>query len=346
MDGESLGYSSLPHQPGLTAEPGHGPPADPAPAAAKYPDAEVHIFLGMPAVIRSEAMRGLLQFVERVGRSSAAVLITGESGTGKELIARALHTCSPRAARPWIDLNCAALPELLIESELFGYEKGAFSGAAATKAGMFELAQTGSVFLDEIGELPPRMQVKLLRVLDNAPYYRLGGTRKISVDARVIAATNQDLEQAMAKGEFRRDLYHRLAQVRVHVPPLRERQDDIAPLAQFFLEQQEQPFRFSQEALDALARYPWPGNIRELRNAVVQAAVMADGDVIESGHLPFLVQNAPPPARPVTLDDMEREMILRVLTDTSGQQQRAADILGISLRTLGRKLKQYQGEGE
>jgi transcriptional regulator with PAS, ATPase and Fis domain len=343
MDGNSLGFP--PQQPGLTAEPSERLPADSSSAAAKCPDAEVHLFLGMPAVIRSEAMRRLLQFVERVGRSSAAVLITGESGTGKELIARALHAYSPRAGRPWIDLNCAALPELLIESELFGYEKGAFSGAAATKAGMFELAQTGSVFLDEIGELPPRMQVKLLRVLDNAPYYRLGGTRKISVDARVIAATNQDLEQSMAAGEFRRDLYHRLAQVCIHVPPLRDRQDDIAPLAQFFLEQQSQPFRFSPEALDALARYHWPGNVRELRNAVVQAAVMADGEVIEPGHLPFLVQNAPVAARPVTLDDMEREMILRVLTDTSGQQQRAADILGISLRTLGRKLKQYQGEG-
>src|SRR5579859_3750983 len=343
MDGNSLGFP--PQQPGLTAESCERLPADSSPARSKYPDAEVHIFLGMPAVVRSEPMRRLLQFVERVGRSSAAVLITGESGTGKELIARALHTSSPRAGRPWIDLNCAALPELLIESELFGYEKGAFSGAAATKAGMFELAQTGSVFLDEIGELPPRMQVKLLRVLDNAPYYRLGGTRKISVNARVIAATNQDLEQAMAAGQFRRDLYYRLAQVRIHLPPLRDRQDDIAPLAQFFLEQQEQPFHFSQDALDALVRYYWPGNVRELRNAVVQAAVMADGDVIEPGHLPFLVQNAPPPARPVTLDDMEREMILRVLTDSSGQQQRAADILGISLRTLGRKLKQYQGEG-
>src|SRR5690349_15827198 len=279
MNGDSLGYSSLPH-PGLTAETCQRPSPDPAPGAAKCSGAEVHIFLGMPAVIRSEAMRRLLQFVERVGRSSAAVLITGESGTGKELIARALHTCSPRAGRPWIDLNCAALPELLIESELFGYEKGAFSGAAATKAGMFELAQTGSVFLDEIGELPPRMQVKLLRVLDNAPYYRLGGTRKISVDARIIAATNQDLEQAMAAGQFRRDLYHRLGQVRVHVPALRDRQDDIAPLAQFFLEQQEQRLRLSPEALDALERYRWPGNVRELRNAVVQAAVMADGEVI------------------------------------------------------------------
>jgi transcriptional regulator with PAS, ATPase and Fis domain len=300
-------------------------------------------FMGTPAIISSQAMRRLLALVERVARSNAAILITGESGTGKELIARAIHHYSMRSARPWIDLNCAALPELLIESELFGYEKGAFSGALATKPGMFELAQTGSVFLDEIGDLPPRMQVKLLRVLDGAPYYRLGGTRKISVDARVIAATNQDLEQAMAGGNFRRDLYYRLAQVRIHVPPLRERPDDIRPLARFFLEKQEPRLRLSEGALDALERYAWPGNVRELRNVVVQAAVMADGPVIEAGDLPFLVQSAPPKA--LTLEGMEREMILKVMTDTGGQQQQTAEILGISLRTLSRKLKAYHEGG-
>ena len=305
--------------------------------------ANVHTFMGTPAIIGSQAMRRLLALVERVAKANAAILITGESGTGKELIARAIHHYSMRSARPWIDLNCAALPELLIESELFGYEKGAFSGALANKPGMFELAQTGSVFLDEIGDLPPRMQVKLLRVLDGAPYYRLGGTRKISVDARVIAATNQDLEQAMAGGNFRRDLYYRLAQVRIHVPPLRERPDDIRPLARFFLEKQEPRLQLSEHALDALERYAWPGNVRELRNVVVQAAVMADGDVIESGDLPFLVQSAPP--KPVTLDDMERAMILKVMTDTGGQQQQTAEILGISLRTLSRKLKAYHDGG-
>ena len=303
------------------------------------PCAGLHTFMGMPAVISSQPMRRLLAFVERVARANAAILITGESGTGKELIARAIHHYSMRCARPWIDLNCAALPELLIESELFGYEKGAFSGALTTKPGMFELAQTGSVFLDEIGDLPPRMQVKLLRVLDGAPYYRLGGTHKISVDARVIAATNQDLEEAMAAGTFRRDLYYRLAQVRVHVPPLRERLDDVRPLARFFLEKQEPGLQLCDQALDALEQYGWPGNVRELRNVVVQAAVMADGEVIRSEDLPFLVQSAPP--KPVTLEDMEREMILRVLTDTGGQQQQTADILGISLRTLSRKLKAY-----
>lgn len=304
---------------------------------------DVHTFMGMPAVISSQPMRRLLALVERVARANAAILITGESGTGKELVARAIHHYSMRCSRPWIDLNCAALPELLIESELFGYEKGAFSGALATKPGMFELAQTGSVFLDEIGDLPPRMQVKLLRVLDGAPYYRLGGTRKISVDARVIAATNQDLDQAMAGGSFRRDLFFRLAQVRIHVPPLRERPDDVRPLARFFLEKQEPRLQLGDHALDALERYSWPGNVRELRNVVVQAAVMANGEVIEAEDLPFLIQSAPP--KPVTLEDMEREMILRVMTDNAGQQQRTADILGISLRTLSRKLKAYH-EGE
>ena len=305
----------------------------------------VQVFLGMPAVIASGAMRSLLAFVERAGRSRASVLITGETGAGKELIARALHHCSRRAQGPWIDLNCAALPELLLESELFGYERGAFSGAIAGKPGMFELAHTGSVFLDEISELSPRMPVKLLRVLDGAPYYRLGGTRKISVDARVIAASNQNLEDATATGTFRRDLYHRLAQLRVHVPPLRERPEDVPALARFFLAQQElqeqRPLRFSAEALATLDRYMWPGNVRELRNVVVQAAVMAD-DVIEVRHLPVPVRAAP--AKAVTLEDLECETILRVMAETGGGQQRAADILGISLRTLGRKLRSYNLE--
>ena len=275
----------------------------------------VHVFLGMTAVIASSAMRRLLELVERAAKSRASVLITGETGAGKELIARALHHYSRRASGPWIDLNCAALPELLIESELFGYERGAFSGAASAKPGMFELAHTGSVFLDEIGELSPRMQVKLLRVLDGAPYYRLGGTRKISVDARIIAASNRDLDEATAAGTFRRDLYHRLAQLRVHVPPLRERPEDVAALARFFLAQQEleeqRLQRFSSEALGALERYAWPGNVRELRNVVVQAAVLADEGVIEAGHLPVPVRSAR--AKAVTLQDLERDAILRVL---------------------------------
>src|SRR5579883_2664805 len=187
------------------------------------------IFLGMPAIIASEPMRKLMELVERVARSSATVLITGESGTGKELIARAIHHHSLRAHRPWVDLSCAALPEHLLESELFGYDKGAFSGADSAKPGLFELAHQGTIFLDEIGELDLKMQVKLLRVLDNVPYYRLGGVKKISVDVRVVAATNQNLELAVAEGRFRSDLYHRISQFNLRVPPLRQRVDDIAP---------------------------------------------------------------------------------------------------------------------
>jgi len=309
------------------------------------PTPRVQVFLGMPAVIQSGMMRRLLEFVERAGRSRASVLVTGETGAGKELIARAIHQYSKRASGPWIDLNCAALPELLIESELFGYEKGAFSGAMSAKPGMFELAHTGSLFLDEISELSPRMQGKLLRVLDGAPYYRLGGTKKISADARVIAASNQDLQEASTAGTFRRDLYHRLAQLHVRVPPLRERVEDVAPLAQFFLAQQEQqPLHFSREALAALERYGWPGNVRELRNVVAQAAVMAEGGVIEAKDLPLTVRSGRPKA--LTLEAIEREAILRVLEETEGRQLRAAEILGISLRTLARKLKAYNEQAE
>lgn len=331
--------------PGLPRPPDEAEPAVNSPASARgpvnEPGVEMHTFLGMPALVASEPMRRLIQLAERVGRSGAAVLITGESGAGKELIARAIHQYSMRAARPWIDLNCAALPELLIESELFGYEKGAFSGAMTAKPGLVEMATTGSLFLDEIAELPARMQVKLLRVLDGAPYYRLGGTKKVSVDSRVIAATNQDLERAMAAGTFRRDLYHRLAQIRLQVPPLRERRADIRPLARFFLAQQGEDLRLSAAAISALENYDWPGNVRELRNFIVQASVMAEGEEITPEKLPLSILLPQMPAKPPTLDDMERARILQVMAETEGQQPRAAEILGISLRTLSRKLKQY-----
>src|SRR3984893_2801248 len=192
-------------------------------------------FLGMPAVVASPAMQELLAMVQRVAQTQASVLIQGESGSGKELIARALHHYSLRCSKPWVDVSCAALPEHLVESELFGYEKGAFSGANSPKPGLFELAHNGTLFLDEVGEIEPRMQVKLLRVLEGAPYYRLGGVRKVSVDVRVIAATNQDLDQMIGTGRFRADLYHRLGQINLRVPPLRERTEDILPLAEHFL---------------------------------------------------------------------------------------------------------------
>jgi transcriptional regulator with GAF, ATPase, and Fis domain len=199
--------------------------------------AEQYQVQGFDAVVSSESMRRLMQMVERVARSTASVLITGETGSGKEFIARALHHFSLRCTKPWIDLNCAALPEHLVESELFGYEKGAFSGADTVKQGLFELANGGTLFLDEIGELEPKVQVKLLRVLDGVPYYRLGGNKKVGVDVRIIAATNQELEAAVKTGKFRSDLYHRLGQVQLRIPPLRERPEDLEAMAEHFLQQ-------------------------------------------------------------------------------------------------------------
>src|SRR5438045_1780006 len=221
-----------------------------------------HVYLGMPAIVASDAMARVLENAQRVARASVAVLITGETGSGKEIVARAIHQMSLRCSKPWVDINCGALPELLMESELFGHEKGAFSGAESAKAGLFELAHTGTFFLDEVGELDPRMQVKLLRVLDGVPYYRLGGQKKTSVDVRILAATNQDLETASAAGRFRSDLFHRLTEFQIHVPPLRDRIDDIVPLAEHFLSQHSEEGRFAAETKKALQEYFWPGNIR------------------------------------------------------------------------------------
>jgi transcriptional regulator with PAS, ATPase and Fis domain len=310
-------------------------------------------------------MRQLIELAERIAQSNAAVLITGESGSGKELIARAVHHYSLRCAKPWVDVSCAALPEHLVESELFGYEKGAFSGADSPKPGLFELAHHGTLFLDEVGELEPRMQVKLLRVLDGVAYYRLGGTRKVTVDVRIVAATNQDLEQMVDTGSFRGDLYHRLGQICLHVPPLRERREDIVPLAEHFLKQTNPRLSFTGEALRILEAHRWPGNVRELRNVVTKAAVLARELEIGAGELLL----APPrifasvasatPMLPVqsaggspgssggdseNLDGMEKSTILRVLAQTNGHQQKAAELLGISRRTLSRKLKLYGRE--
>ncbi len=312
----------------------------------------------MPAVISSPAMQQLIELAERIAQSNAAVLITGESGAGKELIARAVHHYSLRCSKPWVDVSCAALPEHLVESELFGYEKGAFSGADSPKPGLFELANHGTLFLDEVGELEPRMQVKLLRVLDGVAYYRLGGTRKVTVDVRIVAATNQDLEQMVETGSFRGDLYHRLGQICLRVPPLRERREDIVPLAEHFLDQTNPRLTFSSEALEALESHRWPGNVRELRNVVTKAAVLARGSEITAGDLllgptrisamPANVLTVPMGASAASssanLDGMEKSTILRVLAQTNGHQQKAADLLGISRRTLSRKLKLYGRE--
>jgi DNA-binding NtrC family response regulator len=307
---------------------------------------ETQIFLGMEAVVASDPMRQLLATVERVARSNAAVLITGESGSGKELIARAVHHYSIRSSKPWVDLSCAALPEHLLESELFGYERGAFSGADSTKPGLFEMAHTGTIFLDEIGELDPRMQVKLLRVLDAVSYYRLGGVKKVNVDVRVVAATNQNLEAAVAEGRFRGDLYHRLAQFTLRVPPLRERVQDIGPLARHFLVQQDPQRYFSPDSIALLEAQSWPGNIRELRNVVTKAAVLARSEEISTDDLALPVSSAAVTyAAASNLDSIEKRAILDALNASGGHQQKAAMRLGISRRTLNRKLKLYRPEG-
>jgi transcriptional regulator with PAS, ATPase and Fis domain len=314
----------------------------------------VTTLLGVEALVCGETLRQILDLVKRAAPTSASVLITGESGTGKELIARAVHQYSLRSSKPWVDVNCAALPEHLVESELFGYEKGAFSGATSVKPGLFEMADQGTLFLDEIGELPPRLQIKLLRVLDGAPYYRLGGVRKVSVDVRVIAATNQKMEQAVEAGEFRRDLYHRLRQVHIPVPPLRERSQEIVPLAEFFLAKVNPAFHFSPECRGLLRQYPWPGNIRELRNLVYQSSLLAESPEIGPSDLRFpegFGAAPPPPYAAATvaresdcgsLDSMEHATILRVLQEMGGHHERAAAALGISRRTLSRKLKIYR----
>jgi DNA-binding NtrC family response regulator len=284
-------------------------------------------------------MRALFEQVRLVARTAACVLVTGETGTGKELVARAIHAYSPRAHKELVDVNCAALPDHLAESELFGFEKGAFSGADNAKPGLFELAGGGSLILDEIGELNPYLQTKLLRVLDGAPYLRLGGTRRVVPNARVIAMTNRELHSADSQGKFRSDLYHRLAQFHIKVPALRDRKEDIVPLARHFLLQQDAERSFSTAALECLERYPWPGNVRELKNAVLRCATFAEREIIEQEQLPAEIRDA---GRPCSrLEEWQKQMILLAMSEAGGHQRRAAQNLGISARTLSRRLKQY-----
>lgn len=309
----------------------------------------IETYLGMTVVVHSDPMRQLMQRIQRVAQTTAAVIIQGESGSGKEVVARALHHYSLRASKPWVDVNCAALPDHLVESELFGYDKGAFSGADSNKQGLFELAHTGTIYMDEVGELDAKAQAKLLRVLDGVPYFRIGGTKKIAVDVRVLAATNQNLEELIRQGRFRGDLFHRLSQVTLSVPPLRARKDDIAPLAEYFLGRQDPDLRFSPDAVRAMEDYAWPGNVRELRNLVTRASVFAESGVIRASDLalPSRYESVQEPLEMISnLEELERRTILRVLKQTSGHQQRAADILGISVRTLSRKLASYESEKE
>jgi two-component system, NtrC family, response regulator HydG len=305
----------------------------------------------MVAVVRSEAMHKLLGMVERVARNNAAVLVIGETGSGKEMIARAIHQYSLRCNRPFVDVNCGALPDNLAESELFGHEKGAYSGADSLKPGLFEMANHGTLFLDEIGELDAKVQVKLLRVLDGVPYYRLGGTKKVSVDVRIVAATNMNLEQAVQEGRFRSDLYHRLNQFELRVPPLRERPDDVEALAEFLLQKNLPEAHFTPEAKELLRRSPWPGNVRDLRNVLLKAVMHMDSHRTEVRPADLVAWLGPQSGAAKTqqafqgnLGDLERQAIFETLAKCGGDRDETSRQLGISRRTLTRKLQQYEKE--
>jgi DNA-binding NtrC family response regulator len=305
----------------------------------------------------SRPMQEVYRLIELAAPTPAPVLITGESGTGKELVARTLHELSPRGRGPFVALNCAAIPETLLESEIFGHEKGAFTGALERRPGCFELAHEGTIFLDEIAEMAPGTQAKFLRILEDGAVRRLGAKTEIKVDARVIAATNKDPVQAMREGRFREDLYYRLNVVAIALPPLRERREDIPLLVQAFVEEFSAKYDRRIRGVDERVRerlmaHPWPGNVRELRNTIERAAIVCDGELIGLEHLP----PAPPAKRSgpdvdaaesitftvgTNLDEAEKGLILRTLACTGNNKTQAAQVLGISLKTLHNKLRRY-----
>jgi DNA-binding NtrC family response regulator len=300
----------------------------------------------------SEPMQRVYSLVEMVANSDITVLLTGESGTGKELVARAIHHKSARADGPFVTLNCGALPENLFESELFGYEKGAFTGAMTTKVGRFELADGGTLMLDEVGELSLKSQVDFLRVLETKEFRRLGGTKLIEVDARIIAATNRNLEEAVKQGDFREDLYYRLNVVPIKLPPLRDRGDDIPLLVDNFLREcsaqhQREPKDVSREAMRLLRLYAWPGNVRQLRNLIERLVVTVREKTLQPQHLPEEIQASKEDIRTMvvtlgsTIEDVEKEVIRRTLTEVTNHREKAAKLLGISLRALQYKIKEY-----
>ena len=304
---------------------------------------------------RSPKMKSLLDTLAMVAPTDATVLIMGESGTGKEVAANAIHHNSPRAGQPFVKVSCAALPETLLESELFGHEKGAFTGAVSRREGRFQLAHRGTIFLDEIGEMSPALQAKLLRVLQEKEFEPLGSDRTAKVDIRVIAATNRDLEKDVREGRFREDLYYRLNVVPIVMPPLRERREDIPLLAEYFLALCREKNRkavkeISGKAIDALVRYDWPGNIRELENSIERAVIMAREDVIGTADFPPQIRKLSMEEEKdgfgipdgVSLAEMERALIIKTLAETGGNRTRAAEILGINRRTLQNKLKEYR----
>lgn len=295
------------------------------------------------------AMQEIFRTVQRIARTDVTVLIMGESGTGKELVARAIHNRSSRADKPFLTVNCSALTETLLESELFGHSKGAFTGAIAAKKGLFEDADGGTLLLDEIGDMEPGAQAALLRVLEFGEVRRVGETRTIAVDVRALASTNRDLEEAIQHGRFREDLYYRLRVVPIRIPPLRERPEDIIPLAQHFVARYTDRFgrgsmRLGNEASDVLLRYPWPGNVRELEHAIERAILLSDNDVVQPGDLPSEITRPLASATntsAMNLADIERQHILQRLEQCRGNRSEAARQLGISRNTLARKLKSY-----
>jgi Nif-specific regulatory protein len=301
----------------------------------------------------SKAMQEVYQQIAQVSAGETTVLLRGESGTGKELVAHALHYASRRAAKPIVKVNCAALPEGVIESELFGHEKGAFTGAVSARKGRFELAQGGTLFLDEIGDLSPAMQIKLLRVLQEREFERVGGTATIKADVRVITATNRNLEDLIEKGTFRQDLYYRLNVFPIHIPPLRERRTDILLLADYFAERYSQQNgknvrRISTPAIDMLMAYHWPGNVRELENCIERAVLLSDDGVIHGHLLPPTLQTAeasgtvPHGTLEATLDRIERELIVEALKSSRGNMNLAAQSLGITERIMGLRVRKYR----
>ncbi len=303
----------------------------------------------------SPPMQRLKGIIDQVATSRATVLITGESGTGKELVARLVHERSDRADKPFVRLHCSALAETLLESELFGHEKGAFTGAAQRRKGRFEEADGGTLFFDEIGEIPPSTQVKLLRFLQEREFERVGGNETISVDVRIIAATNRDLEKEVRNGDFREDLYYRLNVIHLNTPPLRVRRGDIAPLASFFVaryarQNNKDIEEIDHDVVEALSQYDWPGNVRELENTIERAVVLANGPRIEMRHLPdnfgstSFAPNEEIRIPGSTLEDIERYAILQTYEAAGGSTSETADVLGISVRKVQYKLKAYRKE--
>jgi len=303
---------------------------------------------------QSQAFREVIHLIERVSQTNVNVLITGESGTGKEVVAVAIHRNSPRKNGPFVPVNCAALPEQLLESELFGHEKGAFTGAYSRKIGRFELADKGTIFLDEIGELPLSMQAKLLRVLQEKSFERVGGTKTITVDVRVISATNRQLEKAIQNGQFREDLYYRLNVMPINIPPLRERREDIPLLVDHIMKKLKPTYgmkRISPAALELFKRYDWPGNVRELQNVIERANIICRGDEILPEHLPEEIRGAKVkadqgldielPDEGVSLEEVEKQFLIKALEKSKGNQSKAAELLGITRSTFIYRCQKY-----